>query len=125
MWPFAGDGSERLEAGIRCPFRQGHDFVPGAELPGVVKASLDVQVKGRQVHICGTKALDFADGVSVHRRKRRSGAFNRALAIPADIDPDAVKAGYRDGVLAVRLPRAESDPPGCRLRRGVPARDRA
>ena len=91
----------------------------------MVKAWLDVQVKGRQVHICGTKALDFADGVSVHRRERRSGAFNRALAIPADIDPDGVKAEYRDGVLAVRLSRAESDPPGRRHRRGVPAQDQA
>ena len=92
-------------------FRQGHDFVLVAELPGVDKGSLDVQVKGRQVHIKGAKTVEFADGASVHRRERRSGTFNRALTIPADIDADNVKAEYRDGVLAVHLPRAEADRP--------------
>ena len=92
-------------------FRHGHDFVLVAELPGVDKDSLDVQVKGRQVHIKGAKTAEFADGASVHRRERRSGTFNRALTIPADIDTDNVKAEYRDGVLAVHLPRAEADRP--------------
>ena len=92
-------------------FRQGHDFVRVAELPGVDKDSLDVQVKGRQVHVRGMKKVEFADGANVHRRERRSGAFNRALTIPADIDADNVKAEYRDGVLAVHMPRAEGDRP--------------
>jgi len=92
-------------------FRQGHDFVLVAELPGVDKDALDVQVKGRQVHIKGAKTVEFADGASVHRRERRSGTFNRALTIPADINADNVKAEYRDGVLAVHLPRAEADRP--------------
>ena len=92
-------------------FREGHDFVLVAELPGVDKDTLDIQVKGRQVHIKGTKTVAFEDGASVHRRERRSGEFNRALTIPADIDADNVRAEYRDGVLAVHLPRAEADRP--------------
>ena len=92
-------------------FRQGHDFVLVAELPGVDKDALDIQIRGRQVHIKGEKKVEFADGASVHRRERRSGAFNRALTIPANVDAGNVKAEYRDGVLAVRLPRAEADRP--------------
>ena len=73
-------------------FRQDYDFVLVAELSGVDEDGLDVQVKGRQVHIKGEKKVEFANGASVHRQERRSGAFNRALTIPADIDADNVKA---------------------------------
>ncbi len=92
-------------------FRQGDDFVLVAELPGVEKEGLDVQIKGRQVRIKGTKKVEFDDGVSVHRRERRSGNFDRALVIPADIDGDKVKAEHRDGVLALHLPRSDADRP--------------
>jgi HSP20 family protein len=40
-----------------------------------------------------------------------SGVFDRTLSVPIQIDPDAVKAEYRDGVLALFIPRAESDKP--------------
>ena len=92
-------------------FRQGDDFVLVAELPGVDKEGLDVQIKGRQVRIRGTKKVEFAEGVSVHRRERRSGRFDRALVIPADIDGDEAKAEFRDGVLALHLPRHAADRP--------------
>ena len=92
-------------------FRQGDDFVLVAEVPGVDKDELDVRIKGRQVRIKGTKTLDLADGASVHRRERRSGRFDRALVIPADIDGDKAKAEYRDGVLALHLPRSDADRP--------------
>ena len=92
-------------------FRRGDDFVLVAELPGVEKDALDIRVKGRQVHIRGTKKVEFADGISVHRRERLSGTFDRTLVIPADIDGDKVKAEFRDGVLALNLPRSEADRP--------------
>jgi Hsp20/alpha crystallin family len=48
---------------------------------------------------------------SVHRRERVWGGFDRTLSVPIQIDPDAVKAEYRNGVLALFIPRAESDKP--------------
>jgi HSP20 family protein len=49
--------------------------------------------------------------VSVHRRERMFGEFDRTLTLPVGVDPDRVKAEYRDGILALFLPRAESDMP--------------
>ena len=92
-------------------FRQGHDFVLVAELPGIDRSKLDVQVKGRQVRIRGTKTVDLDGDVSVHRRERRAGTFDRTLVIPADLDGDKVRAEYRNGVLALNLPRAGADRP--------------
>ena len=90
-------------------FRQGDDFVLVAELPGVNKEDLNIEVKGDQVRIRGEKKRDHGEGVSVHRRERGAGRFDRTLSIPAQIDASKVKAELGDGILAVHLPRAESD----------------
>ena len=92
-------------------FRQQDDYVVVAELPGIDKNDLDIQVKNNQVRIAGKKTIAYDEKQSVHRRERVAGQFDRTLRMPGQIDPDRVKAEYRDGVLAVHLPRAESDKP--------------
>ena len=43
--------------------------------------------------------------------ERGTGAFTRAVALSDDVDPDRVKATYRDGVLQVSIARRESAQP--------------
>jgi HSP20 family protein len=92
-------------------FRKGDDFIVITELPGVKKASLDVQVKGRTIRLSGEKTVGYPEKAALHRRERLSGRFDRAMTMPVEINPDGVKAEYRDGILALFLPRAESDKP--------------
>jgi HSP20 family protein len=92
-------------------FEQNGDFVLVAELAGVKKEDLDIQVKGDTVRVRGKKTVEFADDASVHRRERTAGEFDRTLTLPAQIDVAKVTADYRDGVLTLRLPRAESEKP--------------
>lgn len=92
-------------------FRKGDDFIIIIELPGVKKSDLDVQVKGRTIRLSGAKTVGYPDKAALHRRERLAGRFDRAVTIPIEINPDGVKAEYRDGVLALFLPRAESDKP--------------
>lgn len=92
-------------------FRQQDDFVLIAELPGVNKSDLDIQVKSDYVRIAGKKTIAYDEHHSVHRRERVSGQFDRTFQLPARIDPERVNAEFRDGMLAVYLPRAESDKP--------------
>ncbi|MDH3280889.1 MAG: Hsp20/alpha crystallin family protein [Gammaproteobacteria bacterium] len=92
-------------------FRKGDDFVLVAEMPGVDKSKIDIQVKHNQVRLRGTKNIHAGDGVSVHRRERAVGDFDRVLGLPAEVDADKVKAEYKDGLLTVFLPRPESDKP--------------
>ncbi len=92
-------------------FQQGQDYLAIIELPGVNKADLEVQAKENVIRISGKKTIKYDEGVSVHRRERVSGEFDRSLAIPVQVDPDRIKAEYRDGILALFLPRAESDKP--------------
>jgi HSP20 family protein len=92
-------------------FRKGDDVVVIAELPGVRKSDLQLQVKGNTIRISGSKAVQYGDNAGVHRRERLAGNFDRAITVPLEIDADQVKAEYRDGMLALYLPRAERDKP--------------
>jgi HSP20 family protein len=90
-------------------FRKGSDLVLIAEVPGINKSDLDLQVKGRTIRLAGTKTVKFAENASVHRRERLAGRFDRSVTLPVEIDPDGVKAECRDGILALFLPQAERD----------------
>jgi HSP20 family protein len=92
-------------------FRKGDDFVVIAEVPGIDKSDLDIQVKDRVIRIAGTKSVNYGDKTSLHRRERATGRFDRAFTIPVQIEADRIKAEYRDGILALYLPRAEQDKP--------------
>ena len=92
-------------------FRKGDHFAVVAEVPGVRKADLDVQVKGSTIRISGTKSVAYPERAGVHRRERLGGRFDRVVTLPVEIDSDAVQAECRDGLLALLLPRAERDRP--------------
>ena len=92
-------------------FRQGEDFVVVTELPGIDRDNVDIQVKDNRVRISGRKAIGYGEGASLHRRERVAGRFDRTISIPVEVDADRVKAEYRNGVLALFLPRAERDKP--------------
>jgi HSP20 family protein len=92
-------------------FSKGDDIVVIAEVPGVRSSELQVQVKGSTLRIAGTKEAPYGEKASIHRRERLAGSFDRAIALPVEIDAAGVKAECRDGILAVFLPRAERDKP--------------
>ena len=92
-------------------FRQGNNFAAVIEMPGVSKDDFGLEVKGNAIRISGKKTIDYGGNASVHRRERVAGSFDRTITLPVQLDPDRVIAEYRDGVLALSLPRAESDKP--------------
>ena len=92
-------------------FRKGDDFIIITEVPGMAKSDLEVQVKGNTIRISGAKSVGFPEKSAVHRRERLAGRFDRAVTLPVQVNPDGVKAEYRDGILALFLPGAEQDKP--------------
>lgn len=92
-------------------FRRGDDLIIIAEVPGIKKSDIEVQVKGNTVRLAGTKSVIYPEGASLHRRERLSGRFDRALTLPVEIDANGVKAECRDGILVLFLQRAEHDKP--------------
>jgi HSP20 family protein len=92
-------------------FRKDDDFVIISEVPGIKKSEIDVQVKGNTIRLSGKKSVDYPERAGVHRRERLAGRFDRVITLPIEINPDGVRAEYRDGILALLLPRAEHDKP--------------
>lgn len=92
-------------------FQQGHDFVAVIEMPGMAKGDIVLEAKEGTIRVSGKKTVSYGDKVSLHRRERVSGTFDRTIALPVRIDADKIKAEFRDGILALFIPRAESDKP--------------
>jgi HSP20 family protein len=92
-------------------FEKKGDLVIVAELPGIKKESLQLQVKENTVKLAGERTINYGDNISYHRVERNSSKFDRTLKLPINVEADKVKAEYKDGLLVIFLPRAESDKP--------------
>jgi HSP20 family protein len=92
-------------------FRKGEDIVVLLEVPGIDPKELHVEIKERTLRIAGTKKVAYHEKVSLHRRERTEGRFDRTVSLPVAIDAEQVKAECRDGILALYLPRSARDKP--------------
>ncbi len=92
-------------------FQNGDETVLTAEIPGVKKEDIHIEVKDNLFRIYGERKLEYPDNTSIHRVERRNTKFDRTIRLPVRADVDKIKADYVNGVLSVKLPRAESDKP--------------
>ena len=92
-------------------FQDKDNYVLITEIPGIKSEDINVEVHHNEVRISGEKKIDYGSDVSIHRRERLAGSFDRTFSTPFEIDAGNVKAEYRDGILALYLPRAEHEKP--------------
>lgn len=82
--------------------------------PGVDPASIDVQLVQSVLTIVGERKPDLPnkdEQTSVHIDERFAGRFRRVVSLPNDVNPNAVEAKYRDGVLHISIQRLEAAQP--------------
>ena len=80
--------------------------------PGIDPAAVDVQIEKGVLTIAGErKAEQPPEKATVHIDERFAGRFRRVVTLPDDVDPNAVQAKYRDGVLHISIQRKESAQP--------------
>ena len=83
-----------------------------AEIPGVRKDDLDINVTGDTLTLSGVRSQDdLPEGARYHRQERRFGEFSRSIQLPYTVDVNKVKAVFKNGVLSVDLPRVEAEKP--------------
>ena len=83
-----------------------------AELPGVEKDQIVVDVEGRTLTLKGERSGENEiKEDSYYRRERVYGRFERSFALPAEVDADAIKAEFKDGVLKIEVPKPETSKP--------------
>ena len=106
--------SATTSRGVNPPvniFEKDGEMVLIAELPGVKKEDLNIEVKGNTVRLAGERTIKYGENISYHRIERNSSKFDRTLRLPVNVEADRVNAEYKDGLLVLTLPRAEADKP--------------
>ena len=87
-------------------------FEVRAELPGVTKDDLHVSVKDNLLTLSGEKRQEeVSDAQNYRRIERHYGSFQRHFRLPGEVETDAIKAEYTDGVLTVSIPKPEAAKP--------------
>jgi HSP20 family protein len=92
-------------------YDQGEAMVMVAETPGLKAEDLDLTVLHDTVTLKGHRDQQEADGSRYYRRERGLGEFARTITLPDPINPEKVQAEYTDGVLTVRMGKAEETKP--------------
>jgi HSP20 family protein len=89
-----------------------HGYVIEAELPKVDKDKITVRVDNGVLTLSGEREYKKEEkSTKVHRVERAYGKFVRSFNLPDDADDAGVNAEYKDGVLIVRVPKAEDRKP--------------
>lgn len=83
-----------------------------AELPGVDKKNIQVDVKNRVLTLKGERSVaNEVKEDNYYRRERSFGKFERAFSLPDDVNPDHIKADFKDGILKLEIPKPEERKP--------------
>ena len=83
-----------------------------AEIPGLDKKQLDVEVEDGVLTISGDKHNTFEnDGAKVLRRELKQSSFKRSFELGEQLDGGNIAASFKDGVLSVSIPKIEPEKP--------------
>lgn len=115
--PRAAEWATAWGVGSRLPLNiysdaEGYTFV--ALVPGVKADELTIEAEGNTVKMSGeliAPAISADENVRALRSEIGFGKFNRAFEMPEEIDADKIEANLDNGVLTVRVPRAETVKP--------------
>ena len=83
-----------------------------AELPGIDKKDIAIDLKDSVLTLKGERNVENEEKEdNYYRRERSFGKFERAFTLPTGLDPEKIKADYKDGVLKIEIPKPEKEKP--------------
>lgn len=89
-------------------FEEGDNFVVKAEIPGMKKEDIEVNLTDDMVTISGEKKQEEkVEKKDYYRLERSYGSFTRSFRLPKEIQTDKAKATFKDGVLEIKVPKTE------------------
>jgi HSP20 family protein len=89
-------------------FEDGNDIVVKAEIPGLKKEDIEVNITDDMITISGEKKKEEkVEKKDYYRIERSYGSFTRSFRMPKEVQSDKAKASFKDGVLQVRVPKTE------------------
>ncbi len=90
-------------------FKKGDDVILIAEIPGMKKEDIRLEIKDKLLKISGERKATYPEESSILRKERALAGFQRSLRLPYQVNTEKVTAEYANGILKVTLPRAEED----------------
>jgi HSP20 family protein len=85
-----------------------NDLVLKADVPEVDMKDIDIQIENGTLTLKGQRKFEEEKkGTGYHRIERSYGSFARSFALPETVDPENVKAEYKNGVLTITLGKKE------------------
>jgi HSP20 family protein len=92
-------------------YQNNDNVIARVELPGMRKEDIEISLHDGMLTISGERKSETSEGEKAERTERYVGKFRRSISLPTRVDSNKVTASYRDGVLAVTLPKAEEAKP--------------
>jgi len=102
--------SEQFVTPAASVIEDGDVYLLSVEMPGVKKEGLEVSVENNELRIIGRRSLPEINGTLVHRESRTEN-FRRVFELDPSIDPSKISAHIEQGILTLRLPKAEQVKP--------------
>lgn len=88
------------------------NVIINAEIPGMSKEDVKVSVQDNVLTLSGERKQEKEEkNANYHRIERNYGSFRRSFTLPTPVQPDKVKATYKDGILRITLPKTEEVKP--------------
>lgn len=85
-----------------------NELVVKADVPEIKFEDIDVKIENGTLTLRGERKVEkTSDKGGWHRMERSYGTFERAFSLPETVDPEHVKADYKNGTLTVTLPKKE------------------
>ena len=85
------------------------EYIVRLEAPGIPREDLEVNVEGQTLTVSGHRDFEQEEKTEEYFwREREAGKFVRSLQLPASVDRSKVAAVYQDGIMTIRLPKAEA-----------------
>jgi HSP20 family protein len=107
LWPWRARAAAMPSIDIDV-YEEKDEVVAKAELPGIAKEEINVNVTDHTLTIRGEKKKEEEVKDENYRYAERSyGSFIRTIELPADVQTEKAKASFKDGVLEIRLPKTE------------------
>jgi HSP20 family protein len=79
--------------------------------PGIDPKSLQISIQQNLLTISGERRVAVNESATYYRRERFDGAFQRAITLPEDVNPERIEARYRDGIVHISIQRHEAARP--------------
>ena len=84
------------------------EIIVQAELPGMERKEIELSLENNVLTLKGDRRFEKeGKDENYHRIERSYGSFTRAFSIPAMVNEEEIKADYKEGVLAILLPKKE------------------